>query len=134
MNKIVQHIFNAIRFENTKELIPVFDKEIPIKSTSRMVTWYTSKPCELTEKSHISHVVFDSSWEASEAFELDRNKEVISWAKNDHLGFVINYVYRGVIHKFYPDFLIGFVQLQQKNHSCNNSNLIPRYHMRNYSY
>lgn len=71
-----------------------------------MLTWYTSKPCEIAKKCHISHVVFDSSWEASEAFELDRNKEVISWVKNDHLGFVINYVFRGVIHKYYPDFLI----------------------------
>jgi len=105
MNKIVQHIFNAIRFENTQDLVPIFDKEIPIKSTSKMMTWYTSKPCEITEKSHISQVVFDSTWEASEAFELDRNKEVVSWAKNDHLGFVVNYVFRGVVHKFYPDFL-----------------------------
>jgi len=106
MNKIVQHIFNAIRFQNTKELVPIFDKENPLKSTAKMITWYTSRPCEITEKSHISHVVFDSTWEASEAFELDRNENVLSWAKNDHLGFVINYVFRGVIHKFYPDFLI----------------------------
>jgi len=106
MNKIVQHIFNAIRFENTQDLVPIFNKELPIKSTSKMLTWYTSKPCEITNKSHISHMVFDSSWEASEAFELERNEKVISWAKNDHLGFVINYVYRGVIHKFFPDFLI----------------------------
>ena len=106
MNKIVQHIFNAIRFENTQDLVPIFDKEMPIKSTSKMMTWYTSKPCEIVNHFHISHVVFDSSWEASEAFELDRNDDVVSWAKNDHLGFVINYVYRGVIHKFYPDFLI----------------------------
>ncbi|MCX9013763.1 MAG: DEAD/DEAH box helicase family protein [Candidatus Methanoperedens sp.] len=106
MNKIVQHIFNAIRFENTQDLVPIFDKEMPIKSTSKMITWYTSKPCEIINHSHISHVVFDSSWEASEAFELDRNTDVISWAKNDHLGFIINYVYRGVIHKYYPDFLI----------------------------
>ena len=48
----------------------------------------------------------DLTWEASEAFELDRNPEVTAWAKNDHIGFVINYVFRGVIHKFYPDFLI----------------------------
>lgn len=106
MNKIVQHIFNAIRFENTQDLVPIFDKEMPLKSTSRMLTWFTSKPCEIINHSHISHVVFDSSWEASEAFELDRNAEVVSWAKNDHLGFIINYVYRGIIHKFYPDFLI----------------------------
>jgi type III restriction enzyme len=106
MNKIVQHIFNAIRFENTQKLVPVFNKEIPLKSTSNMMTWYTSRPCELTKRSHISHVVFDSTWEASEAFELDRNQYVVAWTKNDHLGFVIGYVFRGVIHKFYPDFLI----------------------------
>jgi len=106
MNKIVQHLFNAIRFENTQDLVPIFDKEMPLKSTSKMMTWYTSKPCELTKKSHISHVVFDSSWEASEAFELDRNDKVVSWVKNDHLGFLINYVFRGVIHKYYPDFII----------------------------
>lgn len=106
MNKIVQHIFGAIRFENTLSLAPIFDKEIPIKSTSRMITWYTSKPCDIAKRSHISHAVFDSSWEASEAFEFDRNRNVTAWAKNDHLGFVIIYVYKGIIHKFYPDFLV----------------------------
>lgn len=106
LNKIVQHISNAIRFENTEEAVAIFDKEFPIKSTAKMVTWFSSKPCEIIKRSHISHVVIDSSWEATEAFELDRNKSVISWAKNDHLGFVINYVFRGVFHKFYPDFLI----------------------------
>jgi len=106
MTKIVQHLFNALRFENTEQLVPIFDKENPLRSTSKMITWFSSRPCEIATKSHISHVVFDSSWEASEAFELDRNKDVISWVKNDHLGFVINYVYRGAIHRFYPDFLI----------------------------
>ncbi len=71
-----------------------------------MMTWFTSRPCEHTKKSHISQIVVDSTWEMSEAFELDRNPDVIAWAKNDHLGFVINYVFRGVIHKYYPDFLI----------------------------
>ena len=106
INKIVQHIFNAIKFENTKEVAPIFNKEIPLKSTENMMTWFTSRPCEHTKKSHISQVVFDSTWEASESFELDRNPEVTAWAKNDHIGFVINYIFRGVIHKFYPDFLI----------------------------
>ncbi len=106
LNKIVQHLFGAIRAENTEKLVPIFDKEMPIKSTGNMVTWYTSRPCEITKKSHISHVVYDSAWEASESFELDNNDAVVSWAKNDHLGFVISYLYKGVIHSFYPDFLI----------------------------
>jgi type III restriction enzyme len=52
-----------------------------------MPTWYTSKPCEATRKSHINVCVYDSTWEASHAFELDRNEAVKSWVKNDHLGF-----------------------------------------------
>jgi type III restriction enzyme len=106
MNKIVQHLFNAIRFKNTERLLPVFNKEIPLKSTANMMTWYTSKRCEITNRSHISHVVVDSMWEASEAFELDRNQSVEAWAKNDHLSFTIDYVYKGVFHKYYPDFII----------------------------
>jgi len=106
MRKIVQHIFDAIRFENTKAIEPVFDKERPIRSTDDMMTWYTSKPCEVTKKSHISHVVFDSTWEASEAFELDRNENVEAWVKNDHLGFEILYIYKGIVRKYRPDFII----------------------------
>ena len=106
MNKIVQHLFSAITTENYENLVPIFDKEIPIRSTGKMITWYTSRPCELTKKSHISHVVYDSAWEASEAYELDNNNAVVSWAKNDHLGFVITYLYNGEVHSFYPDFLI----------------------------
>src|SRR3989338_7743325 len=76
MNKIVQHVFEAIRFENTESIEPVFDTERPIRSTSNVQTWYTGKPCEYTKKSHINLCVFDSTWEASEAFEFDRNANV----------------------------------------------------------
>jgi type III restriction enzyme len=31
---------------------------------------------------------------------------VAAWAKNDHLGFEIGYLYGGVFHKFRPDYLI----------------------------
>ena len=55
MNKIVQHIWSAIRSDNTEKLTPIFDKEKPFRSTEDVRTWYTSKPCEWTEKSHISH-------------------------------------------------------------------------------
>ncbi len=106
MSKVVHHIFEAIRFENTKSIEPVFDRERPIRSTGDMMTWYTSKPCAVTRKSHISHVVFDSTWEASEAFELEYNDNVAAWAKNDHLSFEILYIYKGVVRKYRPDFLI----------------------------
>jgi type III restriction enzyme len=71
-----------------------------------MRTWWTSRPCEKAKKSHINFCVFDSTWEASEAFELDRNPGVDSWVKNDHLGFEILYSFRGVVLKYRPDFII----------------------------
>ncbi len=108
MTKVVQHIWQAIRFENAEQLEPVFDRDRPIRSTGDMGTWYTGKPCERTKLSHINFCVYDSTWEASEAFELDHNPEVDAWVKNDHLGFEILYVYRGVVRKYRPDFLIRF--------------------------
>ena len=106
MTNVVQHIWEAIRFENTESIVPVFDTENPIRSTGDMRTWYTGKPCEKTERSHIGHCVFDSRWEASEAFELDHNPNVEAWVKNDHLGFEILYIFRGVVRKYRPDFII----------------------------
>ena len=106
MNKVVQHIWEAIRFENTESLKLVFDRDRPIRSTGDMGTWYTGRPCERTARSHINFCVQDSTWEASEAFALDHSPEVAAWVKNDHLGFEVFYVYRGVVRKYRPDFLI----------------------------
>ena len=106
MNKVVQHIWEAIRFENTEAIVPVFDKDNPIRSTGDMRTWWTGRPCEHAKRSHINCCVFDSTWEASEAFELDRNPNVEAWVKNEHLGFDILYIFKGVILKYRPDFII----------------------------
>lgn len=106
MTRIFQHFWEAIRFKNTETLVPVLDRENPIHSTGGMRPWYTGKPCEYTEKSHINFAVLDSTWEASEAFELDRNPNVKAWAKNDHLGFQVGYVFNGILHNYRPDFLI----------------------------
>lgn len=98
--------WEAIRFENTLALSPVFDTERPVRSTGDMRTWFTGRPCERTMHSHINFCVFDSTWEASEAFQLDRNGNVEAWVKNDHLGFEVLYVFRGVVRKYWPDYLI----------------------------
>ena len=106
MSKVVHHIWEALRFENTETLEPVFDHDHPIRSTGDMARWYTGKPCAHTVKSHINFCVYDSTWEASEAFGLDHNSAVAAWTKNDHLGFEVFYVHRGVVRKYRPDFLI----------------------------
>ncbi len=106
MSRVVQHVCEAVRQENTERLTPVFDRDHPIGSTGQMRTWYTSKPCERTRKSHINVCVYDSTWEASDAFVLDNSSAVSAWAKNDHLGFEVLYVDRGVVRKYRPDFLV----------------------------
>ena len=106
MNKIIQHIWNEIRAVNTTELTPVFDKEHPIRSTSDVRTWWTSKPCEDFSNSHINFTVVDSKWEYLEAKTINDSNVVTSFVKNDHLGFVILYNYQGVIRRYFPDFII----------------------------
>jgi type III restriction enzyme len=106
MNKVVRHLWQAIRFENALRLTPVFDPEKPIRGTGDTLPWYTGRPWEYTKKSHINRCVFDSTWEASEAAVLDHDERVAAWAKNDHLGFEIVYVFDGQVRKYRPDYLV----------------------------
>lgn len=106
MSSVGEHLKQAIHFENTQALVPIFDTERPIRATGDMLPWYTGKACEHVNHSHINMCVFDSRWEASEAFELDRSPHVTAWVKNDHLGFEITYSFRGIIRKFRPDYLV----------------------------
>ena len=106
MNKIVQHLWGFIKLEQTERIAPVFDPNKRVRSTADMPTWFTSKPCCITKKSQISHCVYDSAWEATESYVIEKNKHVDAWVKNDHLGFEILYVFDGVVRKYVPDFLI----------------------------
>ncbi|MGD1086995.1 MAG: DEAD/DEAH box helicase family protein, partial [Verrucomicrobiota bacterium] len=110
MPRIVQHVFDQIRFGNTVRLEPVFESNRPIRSTADMLQWFTGKPVVAAARSHINLCVADSTWEAQVAYELDHNPEVSAWAKNDHLGFEIAYIFAGVFHKYRPDYLIRLVK------------------------
>ena len=105
--RIIQHFMVAIKAQNAELLSPVFDKEKPIKSTGDMPAWWTSKENTWFEKTHINHTVHDSTWEANNAKIINSHETVRSFAKNDHLGFVIKYNFKGVIKNYYPDYLIG---------------------------
>jgi len=106
MGEIVRHLWDFIKIKQTERLVPVFDPSKKVRSTGDMLTWFTGKPCKITEKCHISHCVFDSTWEDTESYKIQNNRNVKAWVKNDHLGFEVLYVYDGVVHKYYPDFLI----------------------------
>jgi type III restriction enzyme len=106
MNKIVQHLWKFIECQTTTCIVPVFNPNSKVRSTGDMPTWWTTKHREPLKKSHISHIAYDSTWEATEAYKLEKNPHVTAFAKNDHLGFAVLYSYEGVPHYYYPDFLI----------------------------
>jgi type III restriction enzyme len=99
-------VFSKIVQDSSEALVPIFYQNKPIRSTADMLAWYSGRPCEPTKRSHINFVVLDSTWESSDAFHLERSEHVQSWVKNDHLGFEIIYIFKGVVHKYWPDFLI----------------------------
>ena len=60
-------------------------------------------------KSPLNHVVLDglkgNSWEEGLAHLLERDSRVLSYVKNERLGFTIPYVHQGSTHEYVPDFL-----------------------------
>jgi len=108
---IVQHLQRHIHEQNMERIEPVFDEENPIGSTRHMRTWYTTKPCVPTQKSQISHMIADSAWEqyAANIFESAKSDLVTAYAKNDHLGFQVYYLWNGARRRFVPDFLVRLV-------------------------
>ncbi len=105
---IVQHLQRHVQEQNMERIEPVFDQENPIGSTRYMRTWYTTKPCLPTQRSQISHMIADSAWEqyAANIFDSVKNNQVTAYAKNDHLGFQIYYLWNGARRRFIPDFLV----------------------------
>jgi len=107
--RIVERLTEAIEPDTETgdpPLLPVLERFRPAGSTSE-VLFRTSRPCVGTTKSHISHVVLDSpKWEHSVAFQLEQMREVVAYAKNDHLGFAIPYEWQGIRHEYRPDYLV----------------------------
>ncbi|MGH9392733.1 MAG: hypothetical protein ACRD1E_01060, partial [Terriglobales bacterium] len=104
--QLVQHVRDAVICDSTERLSLEFDRERPLRATADMPAWHTSRPCHPTTRSQINFAVFDSGWEASEAFALDRDPQVAAWAKNDHLGFEVLYAFQGATRKYRPDYLV----------------------------
>lgn len=106
MDIIVQHLLRFVVEQNQERIEPVFDEEYPISSTRAMRTWYTTKVCHPTQKSQISHMIADSAWEQYAANVLETSGLVTAYAKNDHLGFQIYYLWNGARRRYVPDFLV----------------------------
>jgi len=105
---IVQHLMQRVTEQNRTMLTPTFDEENPIGSTGQMRTWYTIKPNFPAARSHISHLDGDSFWEGYAANIFEKSDDVLAYAKNDHLGFQVQYLWSGSRRRYVPDFLVKF--------------------------
>jgi len=106
---IVEHLMRYVVEQNEERLELIYDEENPIGSTANMRTWYTTKPCQQTSKSQINNLVVDASWEAYVANVIESpsmQDHLYAYAKNDHLGFFIYYMWNGSKRKYIPDYLI----------------------------
>jgi type III restriction enzyme len=111
-----EQVWNAITRQvgNRRErLRPMINRFDPGGSTGD-VNFVTRKRVVTTEKSEVSHVTLDgrdgNTWEQLLAAELELNRNVHAYVKNDHLGFTIPYVHKGRSHSYVPDFLVRLVK------------------------
>ncbi|MCX5809560.1 MAG: DEAD/DEAH box helicase family protein [Proteobacteria bacterium] len=91
-----------------KVLKPMLKPYDTIGST-RYVDFDTIRPVYRTDpgKCHISHVGADTdTWEQKMAAALEGMAEVVSYVKNQNLGFTIPYTMNGQERNYYPDFLV----------------------------
>ena len=91
--------------QNRKKLFPIL-AQFDMLGTTRYVDFLTTKEVRETSKSHINYVVADTEeWEQGVAKKLEQMTEVISYVKNQSLGFYIPYEYQGISHQYLPDFI-----------------------------
>ncbi len=107
MEAVVNHVRESIQSENIHSKRLIFAPGGTTHSTRSVKPWYTTKGViENVKKSHIGPSPYDNDWEKKASMDLERNNRVISWVKNDRLGFAIPYLDRGIMGNYYPDFLV----------------------------
>lgn len=106
LDRIAQHLVRFVNQENAERIELVFDEEQPIGSTGYSRTWYTTRITRPTRKSQISDLIVDSAWEAYAADQFEMSDLVHAYAKNERLGYQIQYLWNGSRRRFIPDFLV----------------------------
>jgi type III restriction enzyme len=108
-DKAVERIFLACQRANegSKRIKAILDAYNPSGST-RFVAFNTSKEVRATarDRSHVSHVVLDSDWEAELARVIERHPRVVSYVKNQGMQFDVPYRDGAVPRRYVPDFIV----------------------------
>ncbi len=92
--------------DKSQALKPVL-KSYDMLGSSKYVDFDTIRAVYPTALSHVSHVVADTdSWEQKLAQSLEDMEEVVSYVKNQNLGFTIPYTFNGEEKNYLPDFIV----------------------------
>ena len=70
-------------------------------TTSKELRWQTD-----ARKCHVNWVICDSTWEAEFARVAESHPKVITYVKNQNLGFEVPYVMGGARKRYIPDFIV----------------------------
>src|SRR6266699_1743772 len=107
LTKIQQGIVTEnLEHQKEKRLLPILAPYDTLGST-RYVDFLTTKEVRETIKSHVNYVVADTQeWEQGVAKKLEQMPEVLTYVKNQNLGFSIPYEYQGISHQYVPDFIV----------------------------
>ena len=105
-----ERIMGAISTDllGSRPIKAILDAYNPVGSTS-YVSFTTSKSSlYITDprKSHVNYVVCDSEWEEKFSTVIEAHPRVISYVKNQNLGFEVPYVYGKTKRRYIPDFII----------------------------
>jgi len=108
-NQASERIYNAIvnSIGDKRKVKAVLDPYNP-KSSTAHVGFSTTKDLWTTDpaKCHINYVVMDSDWEAEFARVAEQHDRVISYVKNQGLGFEIPYKDGTAARMYIPDFIV----------------------------
>ncbi len=108
-DQAAERIFLACqRYEHgPKAIKAILDPYNPSGST-RHVGFTTSKAIYATDprRSHVSHVVCDSTWEAELARVLETHKRVVAFVKNQVLGLEVPYRDGSKPRRYIPDMVV----------------------------
>jgi len=108
-NQAAERIYNAIvtSIGDKDKVKAVLDPYNP-KSSTAQVGFSTTKDLWTTapDKSHINFVALDSDWESEFARVAEQHSHVISYVKNQGLGFEIPYKDGSNARVYIPDFIV----------------------------
>jgi type III restriction enzyme len=99
----------TIGTQGEKRLVPIMRPYDPIGTTA-LVGFDTTKAVYETDPDtcHLNYVVQDSDWESNLAHSLEQMGEVLSYVKNQGLGFQIPYTFEGKQANYVPDFIVRY--------------------------